>query len=64
MNDQTETININLEATGEVITSVAAGSSKDVDLAVEAAKKVCIIDPLCSSFVLNCVYRLTKRLGD
>jgi hypothetical protein len=64
MNDQTDTINTNPKATGKVITSVAAGSSKDVDLAVEAAKKVCITDPLCSSFVLNSVSRLTKRLGD
>jgi aldehyde dehydrogenase (NAD+) len=57
MDDQTETINTNLKATGEVNTSVAAGSSKDVDLAVEAAKKVCIIDLLCSLFALNCVSR-------
>lgn len=29
-----------MKATGKLITSVAVGSSKDVDIAVEAAKKV------------------------
>ena len=37
---QTLIILPSLAATGKVITSVAAGSKKDVDLAVDAAKKV------------------------
>lgn len=40
-------------ATGKLITTVSGGSAKDVDIAVDAAKKVHLVHDLLSQFSLN-----------